>query len=111
MDGKEYILTQDIGIYSCKAALFSFEEIYPAVFGDSVILTSNHMIHLEYVHNSARLEPNNGLGGLNLGEDHVIRERNLLFICHRNLENELPQPNTTFTYDYITAQVKVKFDE
>lgn len=92
-------------------ALFSFEEIYPAVFGDSVILTSNHMMHLEYVHNSARLEPNNGLGGLNLGEDHVIRERNLLFICHRNLENELPQPNTTFTYDYITAQVKVKFDE
>lgn len=25
MDSKEYILTQDIGIYSCKAALFSFE--------------------------------------------------------------------------------------
>lgn len=25
MDSKEYILTQDIGIYSCKAALFSFD--------------------------------------------------------------------------------------
>ena len=25
MDSKEYILTQDIGIYSCKAALFSLE--------------------------------------------------------------------------------------
>lgn len=92
-------------------ALFSFEKIYPAAFGDSVVLTSDHRMHLEYVYNSARLELNNGLGGFPLGEDHLTRNRDTLCIQHGNLKNELPQPNITFTYDYITVQVKVKFDE
>lgn len=92
-------------------AIFAFEEIYPAVFGDSVILCSDRDMHLEYVYNSMQLEPNNGLGGLVLTDPHLTTDYDMTFISYDSLGDRLPQSNITFSYDFITAQIKVKFDE
>ena len=92
-------------------AIFAFEEIYPAVFGDSVVLCSDHKMHVEYIFNSTRLEPNNGLGGLTLDDSSLIMDYDMTFISYDDLGDRLPQPNITFAYDFITAQIKIKFDE
>lgn len=92
-------------------AIFAFEEIYPAVFGDSVILCSDKDMRLEYIHNSVRLEPNNGLGGLTLDEPNITLDYGMTFISYDDITDRLLPSNITFLYDFITVQIKVKFDE
>lgn len=92
-------------------ALFAFAEIRPAVFGDSVVLYSDHKMHVEYIFNSMCLEPNNGLGGLTLDEPNITLDYDMTFISYDDVTDRLPPSNITFAYDFITVQIKVKFDE
>lgn len=91
-------------------ALFSVAEIYPARLMDGVYLSADVPFHLEYVYRSAMLESNNGSKGLLLSDNAVELRDDLVIISHCGLEGEIPA-YCTYTYDFITVQVRVVFDE
>ena len=91
-------------------AIFSIAELQPAMFMDCVFLSADTPFHLEYVYRSAMLERNNGSKGLVLSDDAVRLENKLVVISHYGLEGEIPA-YCTYTYDFITVQVRVVFDE
>lgn len=91
-------------------ALFSVAEIYPAMLMDYVFLCADTAFHLEYVYQSAMLESNNGSKGLLLSDNAVELRDDLVIISHCGLEGEIPG-YCTYTYDFITVQVRVVFDE
>lgn len=91
-------------------AIFSIAEIYSAVVMDRVSLKADTAFHLEYVYRSAMLESNNGLKGLVLRDDSVRLKDDSILIGHYCLEGEIPD-YCTYTYDFITVQVKVVFDD
>lgn len=90
-------------------ALFAFDEISPAAFCDVITLCAEKDFSVEYVHGSMRLEPNNGLGGLIIDNPHLTIEDDVMFLSFSDLADDLIEPNSTFMYDFITVQVKVKF--
>lgn len=90
-------------------ALFAFDEISPAAFCDIITLCAEKDFSVEYVHGSMRLEPNNGLGGLIIDNPHLTIEDDVMFLSFSDLADDLIEPNSTFMYDFITVQVKVKF--
>lgn len=55
------------------------------------------------------LESNNGAKGLVLSGSAVRMENDLVVVGHCGLEGEIPD-YCTFTYDFITVQVRVLFD-
>lgn len=91
-------------------ALFSIAEIHPVMVMDCVYLRADTAIHLEYVYRSAMLESNNGSKGLVLSDDAVRLEDDLVVVSHCGLEGEIPH-YCTYTYDFITVQVRAVFDE
>lgn len=90
-------------------ALFAFDEISPAAFCDVITLRAEKDFFIEYVHGSMRLEPNNGLGGLIIDNPHLTIEDDVMFLSFSDLADGLIEPESTFMYDFITMQVKVKF--
>lgn len=92
-------------------ALFAFDEIFPAAFCDVITLCADKEFSIEYVHGSMRLEPNNGLGGLTINDPHLTIEDDVMFLSFSDLTADLIEPDSTFMYDFITAQFKVKFAE
>lgn len=90
-------------------ALFAFDEISPAAFCDVITLCAEKDFSVEYVHGSMRLEPNNGLGGLIIDNPHLTIEDDVMFLSFSDLADDLIEPNSTFMYDFIAVQVKVKF--
>lgn len=90
-------------------ALFAFDEIFPAAFCDVITLCADKEFSIEYVHGSMRLEPNNGLGGLTINDPHLTIEDDVMFLSFSDLATDLIEPGSTFMYDFITAQFKVKF--
>lgn len=91
-------------------ALFSVAEIYPARLMDCVCLSADVPFHLEYIYRSAMLESNNESKGLALSDSAVKLEDDLIIVSHRGLEGEIPY-YCTYTYDFITVQVRVVFDD
>lgn len=91
-------------------ALFAQQEISPAVFMDYTGLNADTPFHLEYLYRSAMLEHNNGAQELVLSDNAVSVEGNMIIISHDELKGEIPD-YCTYTYDFITVQVRVVFDK
>ncbi len=91
-------------------ALFAQREIYPAVFMDYVGLNADIPFRLELLHDSAALECNSGSQRLALSDKAISLEEDMLIISQDELKDQLPD-YYTYTYDYITFQVRVVFKE
>lgn len=91
-------------------AIFSIDELHPAVFLDCAYLTADTTFHLEYVYRSAMLESNNGLNSLTLSDEATQLKDDLVVVSHHGLAGEIPD-YCTYLYDFITVQVRVVFDE
>ena len=86
-------------------ALFAQPDIAPAVFMDSVALRSDAPFRLELVEGSARLELNCGANTLPLDNQAIGQESDAIVIINE-IREKLPK-FYTYTFDYISIQVRV----
>lgn len=92
-------------------AFFSVAELHPAMLMDCVYLSGDVPFHLEYIYRSAALESNNeNVKRLVLSDNAVRLKGDSVIVGHYGLEGEIPD-YCNYTYDFITVQVKVVFDE
>jgi len=93
-------------------ALFSNRETLPIPYTDLICLRSENQkpFRLEYMFGSAMLESNNNSQGFTLSNDTVHIENGILFMRQNGLNDEIPN-FCSFTFDFITLQVKIVFDK
>ena len=92
------------------AGMFSQREIYPIIYMDSIYLSADEPFRLELLYGSAALECNSGKGRIPLGGEAVSLEDGLIIISQSDLREKLPD-YYTYTYDFITFQVRVVFED
>lgn len=119
-NGAGVIPIESIGVLAIPASikkrqrittLIAFDEIFPAIFCDVITLCADRDFSIEYVHGSIRLEPNNGLGGLTIDTPELRIDDDAIFLSFSDVATDLIEPSSTFRYDFISVQVKAKFDE
>ncbi len=91
--------------------MFSHLEIYPAAYMDSVNLSAGEPFRLKLLHGSVALESNNGKERIPIGDEAIsLGENHAVTIVYDKSKCKLPA-YYTYTYDFITFQVKTAFEK
>lgn len=90
-------------------AFFTQRDKFPAVFMDDMILKADIPVKLEYVKGTAALECNCSKEKISLEDDVVVLDQRMM-ISTNKLDDSLSECHT-YTYDFITFQVKIAEDQ